>query len=100
MYPLKSSFGYKEVEYHYEDLELMLPYVSRWQLSTVQPPDYPASRRYEVRYGVHINFVVAGSFGFFNLLYFLLNFTAGFALLASATTVTDFISLYIHPRRQ
>merc|ERR1712046_472480 len=89
LYPIKSSFGYREVEYHYEVRELMLPYVSRWQLSTVQPPDYPVTRRYEVKYGLHITFSVAGSFGSFNILYFIINLTAAFALLTSATTVID-----------
>lgn len=98
--PFLSSFGYRPIRYHYEVRELMLPYVSRTQLSPVQPADYPATRRYEVRYGVLIHFKVAGTFGFFNVAYFLLMLTTTFALMATARTVTDQIALHLHPHRE
>jgi hypothetical protein len=98
--PVLSSFGYRPVRYHYEVRELMMPYVSRYQLASVQPDDYPATRRYEVRYGVLIHFNVAGSFGFFNIAYFLLMLTTTFALTASARTITDMMALYVHPHRE
>jgi hypothetical protein len=41
LYPIYSTFGYRPVRYHYQVRELMLPYVSRFQLSEVQPEDYP-----------------------------------------------------------
>merc|ERR1740138_539700 len=37
--PILSSFGYRPVRYQYEVRELMLPYVSRTQMSSVQPDD-------------------------------------------------------------
>lgn len=100
LYPFLSSFGYKPVEYHYEVRELVMPYVSRQQLAEIQPEDYPNTRTYEVRHGVMIWFSVSGTFGFFNVVYFLLMLTTGFALMASAISFTDIFSVYIHPRRR
>jgi len=95
LYPVLSTFGYKPVKYHYEVNELMLPYVSRTQMSEVQPSDYPNTRKYEIRYGILIHFKVAGAFGFFNMVYLLLMLTTAFALTATATTVTDLFFLYL-----
>jgi len=95
LYPVLSTFGYKPVQYHYKVSELMLPYVSRMQLAAVQPDNYPEERVYEVRYGILIHFKVAGSFGFFNLVYLLLMLTTAFALTATATTLTDLFFLYL-----
>lgn len=95
LYPVLSTFGYKPVRYHYEINELMLPYVSRVQMSEDQPRDYPQTRRYEIQYGVLVHFRVAGSFGFFNLVYLLLMLTTAFALTATASTLTDLFFLYL-----
>lgn len=100
LYPIYSTFGYKPVRYHYQVRELMLPYVSRFQLSEVQPEDYPDTRRYEVRYGVLIHFKVAGTFGSFSVAFFLIMLSTAFALFATARTVTDKIALHIHPHRE
>mmetsp|Transcript_58999 Transcript_58999/g.151718 ORF Transcript_58999/g.151718 Transcript_58999/m.151718 type:complete len:574 (+) Transcript_58999:72-1793(+) len=99
LYPIISSFGYRDVEYHYEVRELMLPYMSRTVLSAVQPPEYPKVRRYDVSYGVLVSFEVGGTFGFFNVVYLILMLTTALALTASATTITDLLGIYVFPRR-
>lgn len=99
LYPFWSSFGYKPVMYHYEVRELMLPYFSQFKLAEVQPDDYPLTRRYEMQYGVMISFKVGGDFGFFNVLYCFVMLATAFASIAAASTITDLIVLYLHPRR-
>lgn len=99
LYPILSSFGYRDVEYNMEVRELPMPYVSNIQLADVQPDDYPASRVYEVRHGILIWFKVSGTFGFFNVVYLLLMLTTAFALAASAISITDAFSIYLHPRK-
>mmetsp|Transcript_73681 Transcript_73681/g.193313 ORF Transcript_73681/g.193313 Transcript_73681/m.193313 type:complete len:617 (-) Transcript_73681:73-1923(-) len=99
LYPLISSFGYRDVEYHYEVRELMLPYMSRTELAPVQPAGYPKVRKYVIRYGVLISFEVGGTFGFFNVVYLILMLTTAFALTASATTITDLMGIYVFSRR-
>jgi len=100
LYPFLSSFGYKQVEYHYEVTELPLPYMSKTELAETQPPDYPETRIYELRHGVLIWFKVSGTFGVFNIAYLLLMLVTGFALFATAAGITDFVSLYLHPRKE
>lgn len=99
LYPFISSFGYRDVEYHYEVRELMLPYMSKTELAPVQPVDYPRTRKYIIKYGVLINFEVGGTFGFFNVVYLILMLSTAFALTASATTITDMFGLYLSSRR-
>lgn len=100
LYPIVSSFGYKQVEYHYEVTELPLPYMSRTELAQSQPADYPETRIYELRHGVLVWFKVSGTFGVFNIAYLLLMLVTGFALFATASGITDFVSLYLHPRKE
>lgn len=99
LYPIISAFGYRDVEYHYEVRELMLPYMTKTELAPVQPEGYPKVRRYYVSYGVLINFEVGGTFGFFNVVYLILMLTTAFALTASATTITDLLGIYVFPRK-
>jgi len=99
LYPILSTFGYTPVQYHYQVNELILPYVSRAQVSRAQPHDYPKSRISEVQYGVMIHFKVGGSFGFFSIVYLILMLTAAFALTATATTITDGFFLYVSGQR-
>lgn len=100
LYPILSSFGYKQVEYHYEVTELPLPYMSITMLAQEQPADFPETRVYEVRHGVLVWFKVSGTFGVFNIVYLLLMLVTAFALFTTASAVTDFVSLYLHPRKQ
>lgn len=100
LYPFLSSFGYKQVEYHYEVTELPLPYMSRTELADRQPPDYPETRIYENRHGILVWFKVSGTFGVFNIAYLLLMLVTAFALFATASAITDFVSMYLHPRKE
>lgn len=94
-----SSFGYMEVEYHYEVTELPMPYTSRIQLAEVQPDNFPEERIYERRHGVLVWFKVAGTFGDFNIVYLLLMLVTASALISTASTVTDWVCLHLHPRK-
>merc|ERR1719321_628479 len=69
-------------------------------VSEIQPAEYPFKRIVEVRHGILINFRVGGSFGFFNIVYLLVMLTTSLALFATATTVTDLIAVYLHPRKR
>jgi len=99
MYPWISTFGYRDVRYHYKVKELPLPHMSTSTLAAVQPDDYPETRRYEIRHGVLVWFRVDGEFGVFSLTYLLVMLVTASALLVSATTVTDLIAVYLHPRK-
>lgn len=99
LYRLVSTFGYEPVEYHYEVNELLLPYMSR-TLELEPLSSDPTMRRYEVQYGVLVDFKVSGQFGFFDLTYLILMITSALALAASATTVTDIFAMYLYPARE
>lgn len=99
LYPFLSTFGFKQVEYHYEVTELPLPYLSRTDLAKNQPPDYPNTRVYEVKHGVLVWFKVSGKFGVFSMPYFLIMLVTAFALFSSATAITDFVAIYLHNRK-
>lgn len=99
LYPIWSTFGYKDVKYFYQVKELPLPYMSRKQLAVVQPPDYPETRRYELQHGIMIWFRVGGQFGNFKTTSLLIYLVTAFALIGAAGTVTDLIAVYVHPRR-
>merc|ERR1712137_1330413 len=72
LYPFFSSFGYTPVRYTYRVQEQVLPFVSKTRLIDVQPDEYPVKRMYEVQHGILVIFQVGGTFGFFNVVYFLL----------------------------
>merc|ERR1719161_3208442 len=55
-----SSFGLSQVRYAYKVVEKKLPYISREWLATVQPVDYPETRRYVIQHGVLIVFNISG----------------------------------------
>lgn len=99
LHPYISTFGYKEVDYYYRVKELPLPYMSRRQLAKVQPPDFPETRRYEIRHGILIWFRVVGQFGNYNNTYFLIYLVTALALIGAANSITDFIAIYIHKRK-
>merc|ERR1719506_2839577 len=80
--------------------ERPIPETAQEMVSEVQPEDYPRRRVVEVRNGILLSFRVAGSFGFFNIVYLLVMLTTSLALLATATTVTDLVAVYIHPRKR
>jgi len=94
-----STFGYKDVDYYYRVKELPLPYVSRKQLATEQPADYPETRRYEIRHGILIWFRVVGEFGNFSRTYLLIYLVTAFALVGAASSITDLIAIYVHTRK-
>lgn len=99
MHPFYSTFGYKEPEYFYRVKELPLPYVSRRQLAVEQPSDYPETRRYEIRHGIMIWFRVVGEFGNFSGTYLLIYLVTAFALIGAASSITDFLAIYVHKRK-
>ena len=101
MYKLLSTFGYWAIEYTYEVSELPMPYVNRVSLTREQPAEqFPQKRRYQVAHGVLVWFKVGGQFGFFNIVYLRLMLTTAFALVAGATSMTDLLAVYLHPRRK
>lgn len=95
-----SSFGLSQVRYAYKVVEKKLPYISREWLATVQPVDYPETRRYVVQHGVLVVFNISGEFGFFSIVYLLIMLTTAMALLGTAAKVTDLFSIYGHPRKK
>lgn len=95
-----SSFGFSQVRCSYKVVEKKLPYISREWLATVQPPEYPDSRRYVVQHGVVLVFNISGEFGFFSIVYLLIMLTTAMALLGTAHKVTDLFSIYGHPRKK
>eukprot|EP00747_Dinoflagellata_sp_TGD_P207394 gnl/TRDRNA2_/TRDRNA2_80967_c0_seq1.p1 gnl/TRDRNA2_/TRDRNA2_80967_c0~~gnl/TRDRNA2_/TRDRNA2_80967_c0_seq1.p1 ORF type:complete len:592 (-),score=111.62 gnl/TRDRNA2_/TRDRNA2_80967_c0_seq1:257-2032(-) len=99
-YAWYSTWGKEDVKYSYIMSERPIPETSQEIISDVQPEDYPRRRVVEVRNGILISFSVAGSFGFFNIVYLLVMLTTSLALLATATTVTDLIAVYLHPRKR
>lgn len=99
LYRIVSNLGFREVEYTYRVREMPMPYVSRQVLSVVQPADYPLTRSYEVHHGVLVIFTVGGEFGIFSLTFLLLMLATAFALISSANAITDFVAMYVHPRR-
>jgi hypothetical protein len=98
--PFLSSFGGSAVRYIYKIQEKKLPYVSREFLAPVQPADYPNTRTFVIQHGILVVFKVSGQFGFFSIVYLLIMLTTSMALLATAKTLTDVVSIYIHPRRK
>lgn len=99
LHPFLSTFGYKDVDYYYRVKELPLPYVNRRQLSQQQPPDFPQTRRYEIRHGIMIWFRVVGEFGNFSRTYLLIYLVTAFALIGASTGITDVIAIYVHKRK-
>jgi hypothetical protein len=95
-----SSFGLSQVRYAYKVVEKKLPYISREWLATVQPADYPETRRYVVQHGVLVVFNISGEFGFFSIVYLLIMLTTATALLGAAHKITDLFSIYGHPRKK
>lgn len=95
-----SSFGLSQVRYAYKVVEKKLPYISREWLATVQPVDYPESRRYVIQHGVLVVFNISGVFGFFSIVYLLIMLTTAMALLGTAHKITDLFSIYGHPRKK
>merc|ERR1719316_351489 len=98
--PFLSSFGGNQVQYTYRIKEKKLPYMSREYLAPVQPAEYPERRTIVYQGGILIVFTVAGSFGFFSIVYLLIMLTTSLALLATAHRMTDLFSIYAHPRRR
>jgi len=77
----------------------MLPYFSQFKLAEVQPKDYPLTRRYEHQHGIMIRFKVGGAFGFFNIIFCCVMLAAAFTTIEMASTITDCVVIYLHPRR-
>lgn len=100
MYRLLSNMGYNPVEYTYQVHEMPMPFVSKQVLAVAQPPEYPNLRNYEIHHGILIWFKVGGQFGVFNFLYLLIMLTTAFALFTAATAFTDFLAIYVHPKRK
>merc|ERR1719388_413032 len=75
-----------------------MPYISRQVLVPQQPASYPKKRVYQIQHGVLVMFKVGGELGFFSILGMLIMLTTALALVAAATTVTDLVAIYLHPK--
>ncbi|CAK0883847.1 unnamed protein product [Prorocentrum cordatum] len=89
MYHFYSFFGYREVNYHYEASELVMPAMEQYVLSAAQPEDLAASTPE----------LVDGRFGFFSVVNFFVIVVAAAALVRSAKMLVDLCAVYVHPNK-
>lgn len=96
---LRPWTGNSQVSYVYRVKKSPVKELKMNVYAPAQPSDIHR-RTVENQHGVHIRAEVAGSFGFFNIVYLLVMLTTSVALLSGAKTVVDALALYCPSRRQ